>query len=193
MAENTVNSSGMVIIGGSAGSLEVVLGLLSGLDTRLAVTIVIVLHRKSSYDSSLADLLSDRIAWPIREVEEKDPVLSQHVYLAPGDYHLLFESNHSFSLDVSEKINYSRPSIDISFESAAEIYGPDLTAILLSGANGDGVEGLKKVKKYGGTCIVQNPQTAEVPFMPQQAINEAPVDFVVEGAGMADFLNGYLV
>lgn len=189
MAEDQIAPGKIVIIGGSAGGLEVILGILSALDTKMAITIIIVLHRKFSYDSPLAELLGDRIEWPTREVEEKDPILSQRVYLAPGDYHLLVENDHSFSLDVSEKINYSRPSIDISFESAAEVYGTDLTAILLSGANSDGVEGLKKVKQYGGTCIVQDPATAEVSYMPQQALNEAPVDFIVNGDDMAVFLN----
>ena len=189
MAEDKMIPSHIVIVGGSAGSLEVILTLLGNLDPALNLTLIIVLHRKSSYDSSLAELLADKTSWQIKEVEEKDPVLPRHVYLAPGDYHLLIERTHSFSLDVSEKVNYSRPSIDISFESAAEIYGTALTGILLSGANADGVEGLRKIKQYGGTCIVQDPATAEVSYMPQEGIDHAPVDHIIEGSRMAEFLN----
>ncbi len=193
MAENKMIPPHIVIVGGSAGSLEVILVMLSKLDPLLNLSLIIVLHRKSSYDSSLAELLGDRTSWPVKEVEEKDLILAKHIYLAPGDYHLLIEKNHSFSLDVSEKINYSRPSIDISFESAAEIYGSNLTGILLSGANADGVEGLKKIKQWGGTSIVQDPATAEVSYMPQEGIDHAPVDHIVEGSRIGEFLNAYFL
>ncbi len=189
MAQDKIAPAHIVIIGGSAGSLDVILTLLSTLDISLNLSLIIILHRKSSYDSSLAELLADRTAWTVKDVEEKDPVLAKHIYLAPGDYHLLIEKDHSFSLDVSEKINYSRPSIDISFESAAEVYGATLTGILLSGANADGVEGLKKIKQYGGTCIVQDPATAEVSYMPQEGIDHAPVDHIVDGSRIGEFLN----
>ena len=192
MAEDKMSPAHIVIVGGSAGSLEVILPLLSNLDPLLDITLIIVLHRKSSYDSSLAELLSGRTSWTIREVEEKDPIVSRYVFLAPGDYHLLIEKDHSFSLDVSEKVNYSRPSIDISFESAAEVYGERLTGILLSGANADGVEGLIRIKQHGGTTIVQDPVTAEVSYMPQEAIRQAPIDHIVEGGRIAEFLNEHL-
>ena len=189
MAEAQITAKQAVIIGGSAGSLEVVLSLLPVLNKDLPIALIIVLHRKSSYDSSLADLLSERTSWPTKEVEEKDMIWERHIYLAPGNYHVLIENDHSFSLDVSEKVNYSRPSIDISFESAAEVFGSNLTGILLSGANSDGVEGLIQIKKHGGTCVAQDPNTAEVAFMPKQAVKDAPLDFIISGDKMGEFLN----
>lgn len=180
----------MIMIGGSAGSLQVILKLLPELRLSLPVTIVIVLHRKASNDETLVDLLSSKTSWPVREVEEKEAILPNHIYIAPADYHLLVESDHSFALDVSEKVNYSRPSIDIAFESAAEVYGPSLLAILLSGANADGQEGMQNVKDAGGTCVVQDPDTAEVSYMPMQAIGHVEIDKVLHGDEIAGFING---
>lgn len=179
----------LIIIGGSAGSLQVILKLLPELRFTIPVAIAIVLHRKSSSDETLVDLLSTKISWPVREVEEKEPILPFHIYIAPADYHLLVESDHTFALDVSEKVNYSRPSIDITFESAAEVYGPKLLAILLSGANADGQEGMKNIKAAGGTCIVQNPDTAEVAYMPMMAIGAVEIDKILHAEEIAPYLN----
>ncbi|QEC44776.1 chemotaxis protein CheB [Pseudobacter ginsenosidimutans] len=179
----------LIIIGGSAGSLQVILKLLPELRLQLPVTIVIVLHRKPSHDETLVELLSAKSRWPVREVEEKEPILPNHIYIAPADYHLLVESDFTFSLDVSEKVNYSRPSIDIAFESAAEVYGPSVLAILLSGANADGQEGMQNIKSAGGACIVQDPDTAEVAYMPLQAITHVEIDNVLHAEEMAPFLN----
>lgn len=101
------------------------------------------------------------------------------VYIAPSDYHLLFEKDGSFSLDYSEKVNYSRPSIDVVFQSAAEVFTNELVCLLLSGSNADGVNGLEQVKTYGGKAWVQNPDCATVPYMPQQAINIVNTDKVL--------------
>jgi len=180
MAEDTVAPPfRLVIIGGSAGSLEALLKIFPWIDGSLNMALVIVVHRKSSSDSQLSSILHDKTSWPVKEAAEKEMIQLRHVYIAPGDYHLLFENDHSFSLDDSEKVKFSRPSIDVSFESAAEVFGKHLTGILLSGANDDGVEGLRQIKHHGGTCIVQEPATAEMPFMPQQAILHGPVDSIV--------------
>src|SRR5262249_20729959 len=98
--------------------------------------------------------------------------------IAPADYHVLLEQDRSFSLDYSERVNYSRPSIDVTFRSAAEVYGPGVIAVLLSGGNADGAEGMEMVKALGGYTIVQDPATAEVPYMPQQALLRVAVDVV---------------
>lgn len=177
------------MIGGSAGSLQVILKLLPELRLSNPVTIVIVLHRKASHDETLVELLSTKTNWPVREAEEKEPILPGHIYIAPPDYHLLVESDHTFSLDVSEKVNYSRPSIDITFESAAEVYGPALLAILLSGANADGQQGMHNIKAAGGTCVVQHPESAEVAYMPMQAIGNVEIDAILHAEELAPFLN----
>lgn len=186
-----MNATSLVIIGGSAGSLSVLLQVLPGLARRLAVPVIIVLHRKNYADSVLTDLLGSRTTLRVKEAEEKDPLQAGCIYLAPPDYHLLLESNGSLSLDYSEKVNFSRPSIDVSFSSAARLYGPRMLAILLSGANADGVEGLCNVAACGGLTAVQDPKTAEVPFMPEQALEYVQVSNVLDAAEMADYINTF--
>ncbi|PUZ27154.1 chemotaxis protein CheB [Chitinophaga costaii] len=186
-----MNPLSLVVIGGSAGSLEVLLQMLPGLDVPLAVAIIIVLHRKSYADSVLIDLFSSRTRLLVKEVEEKDLLQPGTIYLAPPDYHLLLESNGSLSLDYSEKINFSRPSIDVTFSSAARLYGPRLLAILLSGANADGVLGLHHVHKMGGMVAVQDPNSAEVRYMPQQAVEQGGVDKILQVKEIAPFINKF--
>ncbi len=191
MAKNSlIKSCKVMLIGGSTGSINVLLKLLPDLPFPLPFALIIVVHRKNTADSTLAELLALKTAVPLKEVDDKDVLLPGHIYLAPADYHLLIEKDGTFSLDDSEKINYSRPSIDVTFESAADVYGPTLVGILLSGANADGTTGMKAIKKAGGTLVVQQPETAQVAYMPQQAILNAPVDFVLDIYGLTLFLNG---
>lgn len=178
-----------LVVGGSAGSLEVLLKVLPGLKQSLDFPIVIILHRKNSADSMLSDLLATRTALKVSEVEDKQPLSPSHIYVAPADYHLLFEKSKVIALDYSEKVNYSRPSIDVSFESASEVFGPALVCLLLSGANSDGISGLKIAKANGGRIAVQHPATAESPFMPEQAILKTEVDLVLKTEDMAAFIN----
>jgi two-component system, chemotaxis family, protein-glutamate methylesterase/glutaminase len=181
------NNFKLVAIGGSAGSLEVILKMLEDLrNDRLAI--IIVLHRKGSVYSTLADLLNLRTVIKVKEAEEKEFIEPGTVYVAPADYHLLIENNRSLSLDYSEKVNFSRPSIDVTFECAASVFGKNAIGVLLSGGNADGVEGLKAIKKAGGYCVVQDPDTALVSFMPQYALNEIEVDKKLQGDELAGFL-----
>jgi two-component system chemotaxis response regulator CheB len=182
----TINA---VVIGGSAGSLEVLFQLLPLLHENLSVAILIVLHRKNSADSSLAALLAGKCLLPVSEAGDKDPMQPGHIYLAPSDYHLLIEKDRTFSLDDSEKINYSRPSLDVTFESAADVYGSSLTGIVLSGANEDGTLGLRAIHNAGGTIIVQNPNTAQMPVMPQSALTSLPIDHVLNAREIAAYIN----
>jgi two-component system chemotaxis response regulator CheB len=190
MVENTITSDqGIVLIGGSAGSLEVLLHILPLLRSDLLVPVVIIIHRGNDSISPLHELLAAKTKIKVREVEDKDAIKNSHIYIAPGDYHLLFEKDRSFSLDDSEKINFSRPSIDVSFESASEIYGTRTVGILLSGANADGTQGLVAIKEVGGTAIVQAPGSASVRFMPEHAIVNATIDHVIEPAAIAKYIN----
>ncbi|QRQ99942.1 chemotaxis protein CheB [Dyadobacter sandarakinus] len=190
MEENSVRKTvDLFLIGGSAGSLQVLFSLVPQLSASLSFAMVIVLHRGNFSDSSLSDLLSSKTPLPVREVEDKDPVQPGNIYLAPADYHLLIERERTFSLDYSEKINFSRPSIDVTFESAAEIYKSSLAGLLLSGANDDGTKGLGKIKSAGGITIVQDPETAQMPFMPHHAIHHTLVDHVLNVREMAGFIN----
>ena len=179
----------MLIIGGSAGSLDVLMDVLPGLRKNINFPIVIILHRKKDSESLLVELLSSRASLPVNEIEDKQPILPGTIYLAPPDYHVLIEKNKTFSLDVSEKVNFSRPSIDVSFESAADAYPNAIAGILLSGANADCTEGLKSIKKQNGLVIVQQPGTADVAFMPQQAINEIAVDVILNKDKIASYIN----
>ncbi|GGI26733.1 chemotaxis protein CheB [Pedobacter mendelii] len=178
-----------LVIGGSAGSLDVLLEIFPALDKEINFPIIIVTHRKPGNDSLLTDLLQNRTQLKVKEVEEKEKILPGTVYIAPADYHLLLEHNKTFSLDYSEKVNYSRPSIDVTFQSAAEIFASELICILLSGSNNDGVEGLKAVNNFGGLVVIQNPNTAIMPYMPQQAVINIKKNVILDAFYMADFIN----
>jgi len=178
-----------LIIGGSAGSLDVLLKVLPAIDPKLSFPIVIVVHRKHGADSLLPDLLSTRTVLKVKEVDEKEIIQAGTVYIAPSDYHLLIEQDHTFSLDYSEKINFSRPAIDVTFQTAAEVYKEGLVCLLLSGSNNDGVDGLKSVKAWGGIAIVQDPASAQVSYMPEQAIKNVQIDAILPIETMAEFIN----
>ena len=190
MEEGKIIAGKVVIIGGSAGSLDVLLKILPGLAAIPSFALVIVLHRKSGEDTTLEELIAVKTAIPVKEVEDKVLLEAGYIYIAPADYHLLFEKNGELSLDISEKVHYSRPSIDVSFESAADAYGQAVTAILLSGANADGTHGLKTVKEAGGATVVQKPESAEVPFMPANAIGNMQVDYILDPEGLLAFIRG---
>jgi two-component system chemotaxis response regulator CheB len=156
----------------------VIVSVLAALGKDYPMPVLVVLHRNGVFESSLEELLSVRTGRVIREVEEKDFLRSGVVYLCPADYHVLLEQDRSFSLDYSERVNFSRPSIDVTFRSAADVYGAGVVALLLSGGNADGAVGMEYVKTCGGFTIVQDPHTAEVPYMPQQVLLRMRVDVV---------------
>lgn len=179
----------MLMIGGSAGSLDVLLEIFPKLKLALTFPIVVVLHRKNTADRTLTDLLLSRTAIPVKEIEDKESIQNAMVYVAPPDYHVLIEKNKLFSLDYSEKVNFSRPSIDVCFESASDVYGSGLICIVLSGANNDGTEGAKLVEKRGGVVIAQKPETAIVPFMPEFVIKDAAPSYILNPREMIEFIN----
>ena len=168
----------LLVIGGSAGGLEAILQIFPGLQPREDLAVVLVLHRRGG-ESVLTEVLRDKTGWPVKEAEEKEPISPANIYLAPPDYHLLIENDHTFSLDYSEKIHYSRPAIDVTFETAAEAYGAGVIGLLLSGANHDGTAGLKVIKSAGGVVMVQDPAEAVVAYMPRYAIEHVAVDRVL--------------
>lgn len=180
----------LIVIGGSAGSLDVILKILPALMISNAA-LVFVLHRKSSADSTLIDLLAAKTHLPVKEVEEKDMVTAANIFVVPGDYHLLFETDFTFSLDYSEKINYSRPSIDVVFQSASDVYGENLLCILLSGANADGTEGMKYAKENKAVTVAQLPSSAEVPYMPEQAIAAQAADYIYDIPEIISAINNF--
>lgn len=186
-AKNTKTE--LVVIGGSAGSLQVILEMLKKLKTELDFPVVLVLHRKAYSTNILQTLLQQFISIEVVEVDDKTEIQNNKVYVAPADYHLLFENKKMMSLDFSEKMNYSRPSIDVTFKSASEVYGENLVGILLSGANADGVEGLGFIKKNKGKVWIQEPDTAEVDYMPKHALQEVAYDLIIKPDNLADYIN----
>lgn len=188
MAQDAITKYKMMVIGGSAGSLNVILQIIAAIPASSTSSFIIVIHRKGANDSMLSDLISSRTALHVKEVEDKDPVLPGWIYLAPADYHLLLEDETMFALDSSERVHYSRPSIDVTFESVAEVLKVSAVGILLSGANADGAQGLKKIKHWGGFTIIQDPATAEVDYMPQQAIDMLKADLVINSNGIAEWV-----
>ncbi|MBY8961615.1 chemotaxis protein CheB [Flavobacterium sp. D11R37] len=180
----------LLIIGGSAGSLEVLIAVLPKLEIP-SFAIVLVLHRRSGEDGMLEDLIAIKTKIPVKELEDKVPMLPGNIYIAPADYHVLFEKNGLLSLDTSEKIHFSRPSIDVSFESAADVYGKEVTAILLSGANADGTNGIKAIQESGGITVIQKPESAEVPYMPEHALQEIKPDFILDSQELVSFINSF--
>ena len=159
----------IITIGGSAGSLAVLTGILDALPEKMRMPVVIILHRLKNVESEMGRFLSaDK---NIAEPEDKETVKDYHLYLAPQNYHLMIEADKTFMLDYSELVNYSRPSIDMTFSSIADAYGSRALGILLSGANKDGAAGLCQIIAAGGTGIAQDPQTAAFEVMPRSAID----------------------
>ena len=190
MEENRLNNKiELLVIGGSAGSFDVLLQIIPKIKSDLNIPIIIILHRKSNTPTSIAKIFSSKTHLPVLECEEKDILQPGTIYFAPPDYHLLIENDHSISLDFSEKINYSRPSIDVTFKNLADLYHQNLAAILLSGANSDGAQGLFYIKKNNGITIVQDPAVAEIKFMPQQAINLFKVDYTLNIEEIINYIN----
>ncbi len=190
MAENSGLKPGtVVVIGGSTGSIDVLLQLLPALPSPLPFAMVVVIHRKNTSDSALANLLAARTRVPVQEVDDKDVLTAGIIYLAPADYHLLLEKDGMFTLDYSEKVQYSRPSIDVTFESVADVYGSAVVGILLSGANADGTAGLRAIGQAGGITIVQHPDTAQVAYMPRHAMQHTRIDHILTGPEMVEFLS----
>ncbi|WP_442589578.1 chemotaxis protein CheB [Pedobacter sp. AW31-3R] len=184
-----MNKCDALVIGGSAGSLDVLLKVLPSVNPAITFPIVIVIHRKHGTDSLLPELLSGRTKLVVKEVDEKEVLKPGTVYIAPSDYHTLIEQDGTFSLDYSEKVNYSRPSIDVTFQTAAEVYKEKLVCLLLSGSNADGVNGLISVKAWGGKAVIQDPESAQVAYMPAQAAANVKIDYILPIEDIADFIN----
>ena len=189
MAQEQINKTKLIIIGGSSGSLEVIMKILPVLKKDLGLPIIIVMHRNTSADSALTELLASRTQLKVKEADDKDVLEAGCVYIAPPDYHLLVEADGTLSLDASERVHYCRPSIDVSFMSAAVAYRDELLALLLSGANADGAAGIKEIKEAGGYTIVQDPLEAGVAYMPEQALLTNAVDKVMKAEEIGEWLN----
>lgn len=177
----------IVVVGTSLGGLSALKVLLKALPRDFPLPIAIVQHRHKESERSLSTFLQQFSSLPIQEVEDKDELLPGHVYLAPADYHLLVEPG-CFALSTDEPVLYARPSIDVLFESAADVYAEKTIGIILTGANQDGTQGLARIKACGGWAIVQEPATAESVTMPKSAIATLPVDAILPLEEIAPYL-----
>jgi len=160
----------LIVVGASWGGLEAVGALLGALPASFGVPIAVAQHRSSSSsEEGLERALGHVSALPVSGVDDKDPIRSPGVYIAPPDYHLLVERGH-FALSVDERVQYARPSLDVLFESAADAYAPRLIGVVLTGGNADGAAGLSRIRRKGGFTLVQDPETADRRAMPDAAI-----------------------
>lgn len=168
----------LIVIGTSWGGLQAIEILLSGLPKDFPLAIAIAQHRQRNAGELLCDLLQRHSVLPVLEVEDKVAIAPRHVYLAPADYHLLVEPGN-FALSIEAPVMYSRPSIDLLFESAADAYTDRAIGVILTGANKDGAQGLATLKRRGGLAIVQEPSEAESSSMPTAAIAATQVDYIL--------------
>jgi two-component system chemotaxis response regulator CheB len=160
-----------IVLGGSAGALSVLKQLTAALEPELAVPVLVVLHVGEGRPSAIAGVLARAARVRVHEAEDKERLEPGTVYVAPPGYHMLVERDHSIALSADAPEHYSRPSIDVLFESAADAFGAGLIGVLLSGASSDGTRGLKLIHEAGGVTFVQAPSSAEQPIMPQAALD----------------------
>jgi two-component system chemotaxis response regulator CheB len=177
-----------IVAGGSAGALEVLVSVLPALPAGFRIPVALVLHLLPDKPSYLAEVLASRCSLAVKEAEDKEPLAPATIYLAPPNYHLLIEKDRSFSLSIDEPVHFSRPAIDVLFETAADAYGHALAAVLFTGANEDGARGLARIKKLGGMTLVQAPETAFVRTMPEAALRLAEPDRILPPAEIGPFL-----
>jgi two-component system chemotaxis response regulator CheB len=177
-----------IVMGVSSGGMSAMKVMFSLLPVDFNIPIIIVQHVSPRSDSQWIELLNEKSNLLIKEADEKEKIEQGIVYIAPPNYHLLIESNKTFSLTIDDRVNFARPSIDVLFESAAEAYKNKLIGVVLTGSNNDGTKGLKRIKEYGGLTIVQDPETAESSYMPASAIAAIQVDYVLPLHGIINLL-----
>jgi two-component system chemotaxis response regulator CheB len=177
-----------VVIGTSAGGVDALATLLRDLPLPWRLPLVVVIHLPQRRDSRLADVFRQRLSIPVQEAEDKAPVAPGTLYFAPPSYHLSIERERVFSLSCEPPVLWSRPSIDLLMQSAADAYGPTLAGLLLTGANADGAEGLRKIQQAGGLTAVQDPAEAEVDTMPRAALALLTPDRILPLRGLHTLL-----
>lgn len=178
----------MVVIGGSAGGVDALIGLLPALPSGFGLAVTCILHVPPDRDSRLAELFAARIGLPVREARDKEPIVPGTVYFAGAGYHLSIEQDRSFSLSCEPPVQFARPAIDVLMESAADVFGDALAGILLTGANYDGADGMRRIRECGGLTIVQDPEEAQASTMPEEAIRRCAPHLVLPLAAIRTVL-----
>lgn len=182
-----------VVIGTSAGGVDALSALLPAFPGDYRGAVFVVLHLPRERPSLLVEIFAPKCALRVCEAEDKEPVAPGTIYFAPPDYHLLIDEGPAISLSTDGLVNFSRPSIDVLFESAADVYGSSLLGIILTGASSDGARGLETVYEQGGMTIVQEPTTAQASLMVESALRRVPVHRVMDLAGLAQLLRSIRV
>jgi len=177
-----------VVLGASAGGFEAMSKILRELPQNFPLPLIIVQHRAKDDRQLLEEVIQVKCKITVKQADEKENIRPGIVYFAPADYHLLVEEDMSFSLDSDMHVNYSRPSIDVLFETASEVYRESLIGIILTGTNSDGAQGIKAIRMNGGTTIAQDPKNALYPYMPQAAINTGAIQYILEVDEIKEFL-----
>lgn len=181
-----------VVMGVSFGGLEALRTVLPLLVLDFPAPIMVIQHHDPRANDFLATYLDNLCRIRVKVAEEKEKVEPAVAYLAPANYHLLVEDDHTLSLSVDEKVHFARPAIDVLFESAADAYGSRLIGVILTGANQDGSQGLRIIKECGGLAVVQDPKSAQAPSMPEAALNATEVDYVLSLNEIGDLLNNIM-
>lgn len=177
-----------IVIGTSAGGLTALSRLLENLPADFSVPLIIVQHRSKEPRDLLEEILQQRTRLVVKQADEKEQIKKGIVYIAPPDYHLLIEEDQTFSLTADERVCYSRPSIDVLFDSAAGVYKEKLIGIILTGANADGSQGIISISRNRGITISQDPEEAQYSTMPQAAIQTGKVRYILPLQKISDFL-----
>lgn len=180
----------VVVVGASAGGVSALQDLLSALPADLPIPVLVVLHLPRDRPSRIADLLDVRCPLPVREADDKQPMLPGTVTFAPPDYHLLVEDRSTLALSIDAPVLFSRPAIDPLFESAADTFGDRVLAILLTGASSDGSAGVAAVRQAGGEAWIQCPEDAYSPTMPAAALAHAGADAVLPLTSICSRMKG---
>ncbi|MDE2156216.1 MAG: chemotaxis protein CheB [Xanthomonadaceae bacterium] len=184
-----MKTAAAIVVGCSTGGFDALKVLLGGLDPALPQPLLVCCHTGSETVELLCELLGRISPLPVVTAAERHAVRGSHVHLAPTGYHLLVESDRRFALSTDPRVNHSRPSIDVLFASAAMVWRETLIGVVLTGASADGAEGLRLVRRAGGCAIVQSPLGAQVPVMPQAALDRAGADYCVPLDDIPPLLN----
>jgi two-component system chemotaxis response regulator CheB len=186
-----VTESGVkaVVIGASAGAVQALLTILPALPAGYPLPVLVVVHVPPDRSNVLVPLFQSKCRLIVKEAEDKEPVVGGVVYFAPSDYHMLVEMDGALALSTDEPVNYSRPSIDVLFESAADAYGSSVVGVILTGANHDGAAGLKAIMDADGVAIVEDPVGAYASAMPHAALDACPTARVMTLDAVVSYLS----
>ena len=176
-----------IAIGTSLGGSAALQKLLPALPRDWMAVVTLVFHRAQDAGDTLDRFLRRYSPLPVEEARDKTPIAPGHLYYAPSDYHLMVEENH-FALSTEAAVSYARPSIDVLFQTAAEVYGERVAGVVLSGSGHDGAAGLAAIKERGGLTVVQSLESAESTYMPNAAIATGKVDKILPVEEIVPFL-----